>query len=100
MNRVTPVSPWMNFLPEPPAVLSANPKADMTVLSSSQVKSFGALINLASAFSFLLMTEAYADFAPSATNSSCKQGARRWHTGQTMKKAAGLKPVRAVDEIL
>ena len=55
MKRVTPVSPWMNFLPEPPVVLSANPKAYMTFFNSSQVKSVGASINLASAFSFLLM---------------------------------------------
>ena len=57
MKRVTPVSPWINFLPVPPVVLSANPNADITVFNSSQVKSFGASINLVSAFSFLLMIE-------------------------------------------
>ena len=57
MKRVTPVSPWMNFLPEPPVVLSANPKADITAFNSSQEKSFGASNNFASAFSFLLMAE-------------------------------------------
>lgn len=71
MKRVTPVSPWMNFLPEPPAVLSANPRADITIFNSSQVKSFGASINLASAFSFLLMSEYYPDAADLATIFSC-----------------------------
>lgn len=60
MKRVTPVSPWMNLLPEPPVVSSANPKADTTVFNSSRVKSFGASSNLASAFSFLLSLDEFA----------------------------------------
>lgn len=77
MKSITPVSPWMNFLPEPPVVLSANPNADITVFSSSQVKSFGASINLASAFPFLI-AEFYPDFALSATNFSCKASLFLW----------------------